>query len=41
MKFGQLTEYNKRIIFLQKSCRNKTEKLVPALFLFLKELLMT
>ena len=34
MKFGQFIEYNKKNIFLQKSCR-KWDRLVPDLFLFL------
>ena len=37
MKFGQLIEYNKRNIFLQKLCRKWTERLVSDLFLFLKK----
>ena len=37
MKFGQLIEYNARNIFLQKSCRNEAETLVPDLFLFFKK----
>ena len=28
MKFGQLIDYNKRNIFLQKSCRNDAFRLV-------------
>ena len=39
MKFGQLIEYNKRNIFLQKSCKNEAGRLVPDLFLFLKKAL--
>ena len=43
MKFGQLIEYDKRNIFLQKSCRNHAEnetgRLVPDLFLFFKKAL--
>ena len=42
MEFGQIIDYNKRIIILQKSCRKRgkeAERLVPDLFLFsLKEL---
>ena len=43
MKFGQLIEYkknetnkkyNKKNIFLQKSCKNEAKKLVPVRFLF-------
>ena len=33
MKFGQLTEYNMRNIFLEKSYRKCVEKLFPDLFL--------
>ena len=39
MKFGQLVEYNKINIFLQKSCKNETGRLVPDHFLFLKKAL--
>ena len=39
MKLGQLIEYNKRNIFLQKLCRKWTERLVSDLFLFLKKAL--
>ena len=39
IKFGQLTESNKRSIFLQKSCINEAVRLVPDLFLFFKEAL--
>ena len=34
MKFGQLIEYNKGNIFIQKSCKNEAERLGPDLFLF-------
>ena len=34
MKFGQIIEYNKRKIFLQKSVRKRGRRLVPDLFLF-------
>ena len=34
MRFGQLIEYNKGNVFLQKSCKNETERLGPDLFLF-------
>ena len=33
MKFGQLIEYNKRNIFLEKSCTNVVEKLFLGTFL--------
>ena len=39
MKLGQLIEYNKRNVFLQKLCNyaeNKTRRLVPDLLLFFK-----
>ena len=36
MKLGQLIEYNKRKIFLQKFAENEAGRLVPNLFLFLK-----
>ena len=36
MKFGQLIEYNKRNIFLQKLWKNEARRLVPYLFLFSK-----
>ena len=39
MKFGQLIEYNKRNIFLQKSCRNEAGRLVSDPFLFFKKAL--
>ena len=39
MKFGQAIEYYKRNTFLQKSCRNVAERLVPDIFLVLKEAL--
>ena len=35
MKLDQLTDYNKRYIFIQKLC-GKENSLVPDLFLFLK-----
>ena len=34
MKFGQLIEYNKRIIFLQNQAENEAGRLVPDLSLF-------
>ena len=34
MKFGELIEYNKRKIFLQKLCKRWVGRLVPDLFLF-------
>ena len=34
MKFGQLLEYDKRNIFLQKLCGNEAGRLVQDLFLF-------
>ena len=39
MKFGQAIEYYKRNTFLQKSCRNVAERLVPDIFLVFKEAL--
>ena len=36
MKFSQLTEYNKKNIFLQNLTKNEAERLVLDLFLFLK-----
>ena len=39
MKFGQLIEYNKINIFLQKSSRKKAWRLVPDLLLFFKKVL--
>ena len=36
MKFGQLIEYNKRNIILQKYAENEAKRLVPDPFLFLK-----
>ena len=33
MRSGQLIEYNKIIIFLQKLCRNETGRLVPEIYL--------
>ena len=38
MKFGYLIEYNKRNIFLEKSCRNEAKRLVLGVFLFFKRL---
>ena len=32
MKFGQLVEYNMRIIFLEKSCINCGEEFIPRPF---------
>ena len=37
MKFGQLIEYNKTNIFLQKLCGNEAGGLVPDLFLFFEK----
>ena len=37
IKFGQLTEYNKRNIFLQVLCRKWGRRLVPDLFLFFRK----
>ena len=37
MKFGQLIDYNKRNIFLQKLCGKWDRRLVPDLFLFSKK----
>ena len=37
MKLGQLIEYNKRNIFLQKFCRKEGRGLVPDLALFFKK----
>ena len=34
MKFGQIIEYNKKYIFLQKATENEPRRLVPELFLF-------
>ena len=39
MKFGQLTEHNKRNIALKNHVENETERIVPDLFLFLKKAL--
>ena len=39
LKFGQVKEYNKINIFLQKSCRTEAGRLVPGLFLFFKKAL--
>ena len=39
VKRGQLLEYNKRSIFLQKSCKNEAERLVPDLSLYFKKAL--
>ena len=39
IKFAQLTGYNERNIFFQKSCRNETGRLVTDLFLFFKKAL--
>ena len=38
IKFGQLTKYSVRNIFLQKSCRNEVGRLVPDLFVFFEKL---
>ena len=37
MKFGQLIEYNKRNIFLQKLCGKWSKETSSRLFLFLKK----
>ena len=37
IKIGQLIEYNKRYIFLQKLCENEVGRLVPDLFLFFQK----
>ena len=37
IKFGQLIEYNKRNIFLQKLWKNEARRLVPDLFSFFKK----
>ena len=37
MKFGQVTGYINRNIFLQKSCKIEAGRLVPGLFLFFKK----
>ena len=34
MEFGHVIEYNKRSIFLQKSCNKKAGRIVPDLVLF-------
>ena len=39
MKFGQLTEYNKKNIYLQKHGENEAGRLVPDHFLFYKKAL--
>ena len=39
VKRGQLLEYKKRSIFLQKSCKNEAERLVPDLSLYFKKAL--
>ena len=36
MKHGQLREYNKGNIYLQKLCKNEAKRLVSDLFLFFK-----
>ena len=36
MKFGQVTQYNKRNIFLKRHAENETERLVPNV-LFLRK----
>ena len=40
MKLGQLTEYNKKMIFFENHAENETEKLVSDLFLFFKMALL-
>ena len=40
MKFGKLTEYNKRNIFFKSYAENEPGRLVPDLFLFFKKLNM-
>ena len=37
MKLGQLIEYNKRIIILQKYAENEAGRLAPDLFSFFKK----
>ena len=37
MEFGQLIEYTTKNIFMQNSCKNEAEKLLPDLFLFYKK----
>ena len=37
MKFGQLIELNKKIIFLQKYAKNEVRSLVPDPFLFFQQ----
>ena len=39
LKFGQVVEYNKTNIFLQKSCRNEAGRLAPDLSLFFEKAL--
>ena len=39
MKFGQVLEYKKGNISLQKLCQNEPERLVPDLLMFLKKAL--
>ena len=39
MKFGQLTEYPKRNIFLKNYAENEAGELVPVRFLFFKKTL--
>ena len=34
MKFGQVIEYNKRIIFYKNQTGNEAERLIPDLFVF-------
>ena len=37
MKFGQLTEYNKRNIFFKNYAENEARRLVPDFFLFFEK----
>ena len=41
MKFGQVTEYNKRNIFVNNHAKNEVDRLVPDLFCFFFKLYMT
>ena len=34
MKFGQVTEYNKRNIFVNNHAKNEVDRVVPDLFCF-------
>ena len=37
MKFGQIIEYNKRILFLKYYAESEARRLVPDLFLYFKK----